>query len=82
MPLPSYPSHILTPEEIEVIRKIRGRNFAVCIFVPSEMPHSDPEHIEEVMCQAGWSKIMDDAVQSYEKEVGDATPIILDSPNP
>lgn len=47
----------LTPEDVAALRSLRERGFAVCVFNPDEMPHSDQDMVEDAMCEAGWRQI-------------------------
>jgi hypothetical protein len=51
----------LTPEDEEVLYNLRKVGCAVCVFLPDEMPQSEPDDVENAMCQAGWSQINFDA---------------------
>ena len=50
-------NYVLTEEDKTVLRGLRKVGCAVCVFMPDEMPHSDPEDVEDAMCSAGWDKI-------------------------
>jgi hypothetical protein len=50
-------SYQLTPEDEEVLNNLRKVGCAVCVFLPDEMPQSDPDDVEDAMCQAGWNQI-------------------------
>ena len=47
----------MTEEQKQVVRAMRDEGYAVCIFTPEEMPHSNPEDVEDAMCVAGWNQI-------------------------
>ena len=47
----------LTPEDLAVLRGLRKMGCAVCVFLPDEMPHSDPEDVENAMCEGGANQI-------------------------
>lgn len=47
----------LNDDEVKVLRSLRERGFAVCVFTPDEVNHSDPCDVEDSMCQAGWNQI-------------------------
>lgn len=47
----------LTPEDIAVLRGLRKVGCAVCVFLPHEMENSDPEQVEDAMCEGGWRQI-------------------------
>ena len=47
----------LTPEDIAVLRSLREKGCAVCVFLPDEMENSDPEQVEDAMCEGGWRQI-------------------------
>lgn len=47
----------LTEDDILALRSLRCRGFAVCVFTPEEMPHSNPSRVEDAMCEGGWSQI-------------------------
>ena len=51
----------LTEADKAALESLRKRGFAVCVFTPGEMPHSDPDDVEIGMCQAGWNQINFDA---------------------
>lgn len=43
----------LAQADIEYLRGLRERGFAVCIFTPKELEHSNREGVEDIMCSAG-----------------------------
>lgn len=47
----------LTPEDAATLRGLRDAGCAVCVFMPDEMPHSDPQDVEDAMCEGGWRQI-------------------------
>lgn len=47
----------LTPEDLSVLKGLRKMGCAVCVFMPDEMPHSNPEDVEDAMCEGGWRQI-------------------------
>ena len=53
----------LTEQDLTALRALRQRGFAVCVFEPGEMPHSDPERVEDAMCESGWRQIELDSAQ-------------------
>jgi hypothetical protein len=47
----------LTEQDKEMLRGLRKAGCAVCVFLPHEMPHSDPSDVEDAMCEGGWRQI-------------------------
>ena len=47
----------LTDEQILVLRQLREKGFAVCVFKPEEMAYSEPCDVEDAMCEGGWRQI-------------------------
>lgn len=47
----------LTTEDIAALRRLRDKGCAVCVFLPHEMPHTDPSDVEDAMCEGGWRQI-------------------------
>jgi len=47
----------LTAKEAKVIRGITDRGFAVIIWTPDELGSVDPERMEELSIDYGWSVI-------------------------
>jgi predicted Zn-dependent protease len=50
-------SESLTDNEIDMIRKLRDRGFAVSVFTPEERGNASVEDIEDAMVEAGWYNI-------------------------
>lgn len=47
----------LTKEDIDMMRSLRARGCAVCVFLPEEMENSDPDQVEDAMIEGGWRQI-------------------------
>lgn len=47
----------LTPAEISVMRSLRERGWAICMFTPWEIAKADPSRVEDAMAEAGWRQI-------------------------
>ena len=47
----------LTAEEVECLRGLYNRGFAICIFTPAELGEADPEAVQDVCIMSGWSFI-------------------------
>lgn len=47
----------LTPQDIQVLRSLEARGFAVAVFTPAELKGVDEEEVQEAMIQAGWEQI-------------------------
>ncbi len=47
----------LDQEDIDALRKLRGRGCAVTVFLPQEMPASASDDVEDAMCEGGWDQI-------------------------
>jgi len=47
----------LNENEIAMVRGLRQKGFAVCIFNPDELGDASPDKAEERMCAAGWDVI-------------------------
>ena len=47
----------MTADQIKVLRELRSEGYAVCVFMPHEMPNSDPRDVESAMCEGGWRQI-------------------------
>lgn len=47
----------MTEDQIKVLRELRSEGYAVCVFTPQEMPHSQPRDVEDAMCAGGWRQI-------------------------
>ena len=56
----------LTPTELDMIRALQHRGYAVAVFTPSEMPQSNPLNIEMHMIVAGWDRIDADNRQAQK----------------
>lgn len=48
---------ILSLEDITVLRSLRDRGFAVCIFTPEEIGGADKDEVEDAMTEGGWRQI-------------------------
>ncbi len=49
----------LTDKEVEVIREIRDRGFAVVIFNPEELASAEQDRVEDRLVELGWEVIGD-----------------------
>jgi hypothetical protein len=49
----------LNQTEIEMIRALRARGFAVAVFTPEELDRAWVEEVEDAMISAGWRTIED-----------------------
>ena len=47
----------MTEEQLKTISALRDEGYAVCIFMPDEMPDSNPKDVETSMCEGGWNQI-------------------------
>lgn len=47
----------LTEDEIAMLRGLRMRGWAVCMFAPWESGEASQEQIEDAMAEAGWEAI-------------------------
>lgn len=47
----------LSPEEMNTLRALHARGWAVCAFAPWEMNGAEQEQIEDAMAEAGWDAI-------------------------
>lgn len=50
---------VMTPAEIEMIRALKHRGFAVIIWAPSELGGADPHRVEDRSCELGHQIIED-----------------------
>lgn len=64
----------LTPEDIAVLRGLRKVGCAVCVFLPHEMENSDPDQVEDAMCEGGWQQIHFDDDYADEQATKGETP--------
>ena len=55
----------MTDEEVEVIRKMRMRGFAVVIFTPKELMGAPEDDVESRLVELGWDVI--DALRTEEE---------------
>jgi hypothetical protein len=53
----------LNEEELEMIRNLRDRGFAIAVFTPEELGEVDPMRFEDAMVDAGW-----DAIEALKDE--------------
>ena len=51
-------------EYLDLLKQLRIEGYAVCIFTPDEMPNSNPDHVEDAMCVAGWGVINEDNIET------------------
>ena len=49
----------LTEQEIDCIRRIRSRGFAVIVWTPEELGAADQGHVEDRSIELGWEVIRD-----------------------
>lgn len=56
----------LTEAELDIIRGIRDRGFAIAIFTPEELGNVPADHIEDGMIECGW-----EAIQTLQKDWSD-----------
>lgn len=49
----------LNPTELEMIRALRERGFAITVFTPEELDRAWVEEVEDAMISAGWRAIED-----------------------
>ena len=47
----------MTADQLKVLRELRSEGYAVCVFMPEEMPDSRPRDVEDAMCEGGWRQI-------------------------
>lgn len=47
----------LAETELALLRSLRDRGCAVCVFMPHEIGNASLEDVEERMCVAGWAEI-------------------------
>jgi len=47
----------LTTEEVEMLRRLRDRGFAIVVFTPDELKSAPSDKIEDGLVQAGWDMI-------------------------
>ena len=59
----------LTDEDIATLRRLSDAGCAVCVFLPHEMENSDPEQVNDAMCEAGWNQIYFDDEYANEGEM-------------
>jgi hypothetical protein len=51
------PSNELTEAELEMLRGLNARGFAVAVFTPDELDDADYLDVEDAMIEAGWNVI-------------------------
>jgi len=51
------PSNELTEAELEMLRGLNARGFAVAVFTPDELDDADHLDVEDAMIEAGWNVI-------------------------
>lgn len=49
----------MTPEERDVVEKLRHKGFAVIIWTPEELAGVKPRHVEDRSVELGWQVIED-----------------------
>lgn len=59
---------MLKQEEVDFLRGLRVRGYAVVVFNPEELRGASQEHVEERMIELGWDVIESLADPNYEEE--------------
>lgn len=54
--------------EIQMLRELRVRGYAVVVFTPDELEGASQDQVEDLMIQRGWDAIEDLKDPDYEPE--------------
>ncbi len=59
---------MLNQTEVQFLRELRIRGYAVVVFNPDELAGASPEQVEERMIERGWDTISILSDPDYEEE--------------
>ena len=59
---------MLKQHEVEFLRELRVRGYAVVVFTPNELEGASQDQVEERMIERGWDAIEDLKDPDYEPE--------------
>ncbi len=59
---------MLTEQELEMLRSLRERGYAVVLFSPEELGDTEPDQVEDYLIERGWDAIDMKSQRKKEKE--------------
>ena len=62
---------MLTQKEIELIREIRGRGYAVVLITPDELKGASADHVEDRLIEISWDVIDALRTEKIDDEIDD-----------